>query len=158
MQNAPSVTYPVGRSLVYAGLLAGVAGLGLLALGLSLWWWTPVSKSGLWLGFLAWLIWSTLALAGWRRSSQGLLQWDARALDPLAAPEGRAVGWRWTHSGQEEPDTVDAVEWALDAQFFVLLKLSLPGHRRRWVWLEARRDPARWDDLRRALTRHARRR
>ena len=158
MQNAPSVTYPVGRSLVHAGLLAGVAGLGVLALGLLLWWWSPVSSLGLWLGGLAWLFWSALALAGWRRSLPGHLQWDAKAPAPLATPESGSGGWRWVRSGRDEPVTVDTVEWALDAQSFVLLKLRLPGRRHHWVWLEARRHPTRWDDLRRALTRHALRR
>lgn len=157
MQNAPSVTYPVGRSLVHAGLLAGVAGLGVLALGLSFWWWSAVNSLGLWLGGLAWLCWSAVALAGWRRSLPGHLQWDAKAPAALATPEATG-GWRWSCSVRDEPVTVDTMEWALDAQSFVLLKLYLPGHRQHWVWLEARRAPARWDDLRRALTRHAIRR
>ncbi len=51
---------------------------------------------------------------------------------------------------------LDRVEWVLDAQTSLLLRLYPRAERTRWVWLESRRDPGRWDDVRRALTNHAR--
>ena len=65
-------------------------------------------------------------------------------------------GWRW-HQSDLFPTDLERVEWVLDAQTTLLLRLHPRDERARWVWLEARRDPGRWDDLRRALTNHARR-
>ncbi len=154
MHNAPSVTYPVGRCAVHGAVLAGLSGLGLLALAWLAAGWPAARAVWLWGGGLVWLSWSALALLVWWRSPGGQLQWDARAAPAAAMPGARAGGWRWHGIGDVAPD-LERVEWVLDAQKVLLLRLHPRAMRARWVWLEARRDPGRWDDLRRALTTHA---
>lgn len=156
MHNAPSVTYPVGRCAVHGGVLALLAVLGLLALALLAFFWSPFGVTWLSIGGLVWLTWSALALRTWWFSPQGQLHWDARAAATTTVGVDRAGGWRWMGSGAATTD-LERVEWVLDAQTTLLLRLHPRSGRTRWVWLEARRDPGRWDDLRRALTNHARR-
>ncbi len=156
MRNAPSVTYPVGRCAVHGAVLACLSALGLLALALLKVFWMTVSLERLGIGGLVWLLWVALALRTWWRTPEGQLQWDARAADVATALVGRAGGWRWLGSDVSATD-LDRVEWVLDAQATLLLRVYPRTESARWVWLEARRDPGRWDDLRRALTNHARR-
>lgn len=156
MHNAPSVVYPVGRCVLYAGLLAMLGGLGVLVL--LLWWWpwlgapgdSPlvVRVAGV-LGALLWLAWAGFAWRSWLRSPVGQLQWDA-----LGAPDSgsaRAGVWRWRRDAYADGLTLQRVERVLDLQSRLLLQLREPGTARHWVWVERTRDPARWNDLRRAL-------
>ncbi len=156
MRNAPSVTYPVGRCAVHGAVLAWLSALGLLALALLKVFWMTASLVWLGIGGSVWLLWVALALRTWWRTPDGQLQWDARASDVGTALVGRAGGWRWLGSDVSATD-LDRVEWVLDAQTTLLLRVYPRTESARWVWLEARRDPGRWDDLRRALTNHARR-
>ncbi len=156
MRNAPSVTYPVGRCAVHGQVLALLSALGLLALGLLAVLWWSAGAAWLWTGGVVWLVWSVWALCTWWRSPSGQLQWDARAASATTASGGPPGGWRWHQSGLF-PTDLERVEWVLDAQTTLLLRLHPRDERARWVWLEARRDPGRWDDVRRALTNHARR-
>lgn len=157
MRNAPSVTYPVGRCAVHGKVLTLLGALGLLALALLAMLWASASAAWLWGGGLAWLCWSALALRTWWRSPSASLQWDARAASASALPGERVGGWRWHGAGLPVSD-LERVEWVVDAQTVLLLRLKPLAAPARWVWLEARSDPVRWDDLRRALTNHARRR
>lgn len=154
MHNAPSVTYPVGRCAVHGAVMAVLSGLGLLALAVLAVEWSSARVAWLWGGGLVWLSWSALALLTWWRSPGGQLQWDARAASAVAMPGEPAGGWRWHGSGVASTD-LDRVEWVLDAQAVLLLRLHPRAMLARWVWLEAGRDPGRWDDVRRALTSHA---
>ncbi len=157
MHNAPSVTYPVGRCAVHGKVLVLLGALGLLALALLAVVWVSASAAWLLGGGLAWLCWSALALRTWWRSPSGSLQWDARAASARAFPGERVGGWRWHGAGLPASD-LERVEWVVDAQTVLLLRLHPLAAPARWVWLEVRRDPTRWDDLRRALTNHDRRR
>lgn len=151
MHNAPSVSYPVGRCAFHAGLLLLLSALGFSA---GLLWWIQSAAPSLWLaamGGVVWLMWSVQALRGWRSSVSGQLIWDARAQAPESSERGC---WSWRR-GDGSTHALDAVEWALDARSTVLLRLHGSGVSGRWVWLEARRDPAGWGNVRRALTAHA---
>lgn len=156
MRNAPSVTYPVGRCAFYGRLLLLLGATGLAAM------------VGLWLGFpratwwmrsgalVLWLLWSGFAWWDWRRLPQGRLQWSGRGASDEGAvtPDLRAGSW-WWQEGDQPQQMLQRVQWVLDAQSVVLLRLRVGPWRSRWAWLEASRDPARWEALRRALTAHA---
>jgi toxin CptA len=154
MHSAPSVTYPVGRCAVHGAVLAVLSALGLLALGLLVALWPLAGAAWLWAGGAVWLLWSVWALHSWWCSPCGQLQWDARATSATALPGERSGGWRWHRADLFAAD-LERVEWVLDAQRTLLLRLHPRDERVRWVWLEFRRDPGHWDDLRRALTSHA---
>ena len=151
MRNAPSVSYPVGRSAFQAGVIVVLGLLGALALLLPLRWY-PAVPGWVWVaGALLWLFWSGWAGLNWSRAPRGRLQWDARA---LPATGTRAGVWRWLPDGAPAVE-LQALDWVWDAQVVVLARPRSPGQRLPWLWLEGRREPARWDDLRRALTAHA---
>ena len=154
MRNAPSVTYPVGRCAVHGAVLAWLSAIGLLAWGLLAALWPSAGAVWLWAGGAVWLIWSVWGLHSWWASPHGQLQWDARAASVMALPGERSGVWRWHRADRSAAD-LEQVEWLLDAQRTLLLRLHPRDERARWVWLEARSDPLRWDDLRRALTNHA---
>jgi len=156
MQNAPSVDYPVGRSVFWAGLLGllGLAGL----LCLALWWWLlgpqPQARllhrallAGGLLLCAGWAVWARLS---WLHAPVGRLRWDALA--PAARAGGRSAGaWRWFSVPFPEGAPLSDVTVVLDLQSRVLLRLADPGGRLRWVWAERGCDPQRWPGLRRAL-------
>ncbi|MBA4256131.1 MAG: hypothetical protein C0445_09675 [Polaromonas sp.] len=154
MRNAPSVMYPVGRCAFYARLLLCLAVLGGLAVALG-----PVTMTdsasrtqALVVGVGCWLLWLGFAVWSWRRTPVGRLHWDALAGG--AAP-GRTVGaWRWHSDAGQDGALLQRVEPMLDLQTRMLLRLRNPAAATRWVWVEQGRDPARWDDLRRALQAH----
>lgn len=153
MRNAPSVSYPVGRCAfqAYVLLLTGLAG----ALAGGFWWWTSWEPPG-WLGVLGaglWGLWSSLAWRSWWRAPTGQLQWDALA---STVPEpGGGGGWHWVISEAVPVQPLQAVQPVLDVQGVILLRLITLTGPERWIWMERARDPARWDDLRRALRAHA---
>jgi hypothetical protein len=150
MRNAPSVTYPVGRCAFYGQLLALCSLAAVLAL-LMLWWWYPALSVPLAaLAGLAWGVWSGWAYRSWRRQPLGRLQWGGRATALVLERPGL---WRWLPR-DGEPVDLQRLEWVMDAQSVVLLRLSGPQRRRLWLWLAARDDRSRWADLRRALTAH----
>lgn len=152
MRNAPSVRYPVGRSALHAtlvGLLSFAGALALLLPALVY----PAVPGWLWgAGVVLWSGWSVCAGVAWWHTPQGQLQWDAHAM-PVA---GFSAGvWRWMPDGGSVVE-LQSLDWTWDVQHQLLLRLNAPGHRLPWLWLERRQDPLRWDDLRRALTAHAR--
>lgn len=154
MRNAPSVIYPVGRcrlQVVLLGLL-GLSALGLLVgwqfllnvpSGARLWvvWLAPVC----WASWLVWVAWD------WCRSPVGRLQWDALAPAASWMPADGQGAWRWLDTDAREATPLDGVVLAIDMQHLVLLRLMGAGQPARWAWVERRRDPSRWNDLRRAL-------
>jgi toxin CptA len=155
MRNAPSVLYPVGRCAFYARWLVCLGLLGLVAL-LAGGWYSGDSVGGLasrsvvvLSGAGLWLLWAGFAWWGWRRAPTGLLQWDALAGGAL--PGAHAGAWRWRSEADQEGAVLPRLELMLDLQTRVLLRLHLADRAGTWVWLERDSDPARWDDLRRAL-------
>jgi len=133
MHNAPSVTYPVGRSRFAGWLLLTAWTAGVVALT---GWTAQVRPSAAPLA----LAWSVVLLAGavaaraWVSTTAGVLTWEGQT-------------WRWTVGErvlQAHPEVV------LDLQRVLLLRLGTPGGAA-WLWLEKRKAPTRWDDLRRAV-------
>ncbi len=154
MRNAPAVMYPVGRCAFYAKVLLGLAGMGGLVVAFPLITMvdsterTPVVLVGMGL----WLLWSCFAAWSWRRSPTGRLQWDALASH--ADGEGQAGAWRWHSDAYQDGALMQRVEPMLDLQTRMLLRLQNRDAATSWIWVEQDRDPARWDDLRRALMAH----
>jgi hypothetical protein len=129
MHDAPSVTYPVGRSFWAGALLAVV---WLIGLG----------------GLLGWAV----------RTQPAVLRVGAALVVLVAAGAGAARhGWQaalgsvvWDGERWRLPGTAEAsasVEVVMDLQHALLLRACGGG----WFWLEQRSAPALWDDLRRAV-------
>jgi toxin CptA len=133
MHGAPSVTYPVGRPFVPV-LLA--AALWLVALAAMLAWTFSADAVDWRQGAMAALLAVTggFASLSWLASPSGELQWDGAG---WSAPALAVTG-------------AGALEVALDLQRLLLVRLHAPGVSH-WVWLERRRCPHRWLDLRRAV-------
>ncbi len=154
MPNAPSVIYPVGRCRLQVVLL-GL--LGLAALGLLLGWQFLLNvPSGpwqcvVWLAVVCWASWVAWVSWDWFGSPVGRLQWDALAAAASLMPSDGQGAWRWLDADAREATPLDGVVLALDMQHLVLLRLMGAGQPDRWAWVERRRDPSRWNDLRRAL-------
>ncbi|MET0310692.1 MAG: hypothetical protein ABW051_01450 [Burkholderiaceae bacterium] len=133
MQSAPSVSYPVGRSLLTAVLpaslwLGGALAAAAFAVAPSapLAMRVAVASAALGAGLIA-------ALA-WRDSPRGLLHWDG-------------LEWRLEGEGAAccGPATV-----GLDLQRLMLLRVG-SARGARWAWAEARMQPYTWGDFRRAV-------
>jgi hypothetical protein len=154
MRNAPSVMYPVGRCRFHAGVLLVLGALALAVLLRWGWPWLPVqaARPGSWavggVGALLWLLWAAGAWVGWRRARGGQLHWDAQAASPTEAGAGL---WRWRTGAHDDGVPLARVQAILDLQRLALLRLHPLQGPGRWIWVEAGRDPARWNDLRRAL-------
>lgn len=153
MRSAPSVSYPVGRSVFYGVLLLALGLLPLLAL--VLWWWhggrAELLRQAAWpVAALGWVLWSAVAGWVWSRSATGQLRWQG-----MPSKEGRELGltgWAW----RPQPGAVDLMPLArpvvaLDAQHWLLLRLAAQTGKTFWVCAERSRDPDRWLDLRRSL-------
>ena len=155
MQNAPSVTYPVGRSASHTLIwlvLGALSGLTLAAACWSTWLASPSQTAwGRWLaGFALWLVWLLVAGWRWQRQPGGVLKWDAQAAS--LGLEAQPGAWFWlAHERGSKPEFVRP-EKIFDGQSRLLLRLhgqSWPFGC--WIWLERATDSAGWDDLRRAL-------
>jgi len=136
MRHAPSVNYPVGRSLLAAAWAAAAWLAG--ACTVAAWWLHGAGPAWhAWLG--AALLATTAAWAGWcwLRNFEGELRWDGSA-------------WHLSGRGAALPD----LSCALDLQVALLLRVS--GDPARWLWVERRRAPARWHALRCAVYSRAR--
>jgi hypothetical protein len=133
MHNAPTVSYPVGRSHFQAGLLAFLIFMGLSVVLVwsveAVWGWRQ-GLLGLALGLSA-----VLAYQEWQRTPQGTLAWDGDI-------------WHFTR-GQHTVAGRVAVH--LDFQFIVLLSLAPTKGPRLWLWAERSRDALLWVALRRAV-------
>lgn len=132
MHDAPSVSYPVGRSL-WAGTLA--ASLWLCGLAGALLW-AAQPQVTFWRLALAWTavaVAGVVALRTWWRAPRGVLAWDGS-------------GWTWTPDGGQ--GVSGEVQVALDVQRLLLVRFRAAGAGG-WFWLE--RGGERWDELRRAV-------
>ncbi len=139
MHSAPSVSYPVGRSRVWGLTLALVWLAGAL---LTLAWWTQVDRPGWrqWLALTCVLVGGAVATTRWRASPTGVLHWDG-------------AGWQWRGPGSCATLATGLLAVHLDLQRCLLVHLRCDGgeRRSRWLWLEQRRVPGHWGDLRRAV-------
>jgi toxin CptA len=134
MHNAPSVTYPVGRSRIQGWLTLC---LWLLGLATVLGWCSHVDAPN-WRQYLALacvLGAGAVALQGWRRMPVGTLRWDGQQ-------------WFWGAAG--EPVGVTVV-CRLDLQRHMLLQLCPQLGRPMWCWAASAELPERWHGLRRAV-------
>ena len=140
MHGAPSVSYPVGRSRIADRLLlllwicgACCAAAACLRLGKADW---------------------RFGAAGGQRPRRG-----RGGLGEFAAPRPASDlnfdGLHWSIPGAAGLHAADA-RVALDCQSWLLVRLAEPRRARRWVWLERRALPERWQDLRRAVYSRAR--
>jgi toxin CptA len=133
MHNAPTVSYPVGRSHFQAGLLAFL----------------------IFMGFSVDLVWSVEAVWGWRQGLVGL----ALVLSAVLAyqewqrtPQG-TLDWNgdiW-HFSVGQHTVAGRVAVHLDFQFVVLLSLEPTKGPRLWLWAERSRETFQWVALRRAV-------
>ncbi len=138
MHNAPSVTYPVGRSRFALGLVLAAWIAGLLAC--LLWWWQV--QPAQWRGALAGALVAASGMWGlrvWSHSELGALSWDGQ-------------DWSWSGTAVTEEGSPQT---SLDMQRWMLVRWSGRGASR-WLWLDRSAAPARWDDLRRAVYSRAR--
>jgi hypothetical protein len=142
--------YPVGRCSFYAWLLVALACLGLLVMAWSV---RMVPSWRLAWGVSLWLVWGAVALASWRHSPVGRLQWDAMAA-PIADRSDRGGAWLWHSAAYQDGVGLLRVEQVQDFQRWMLLRLHNPDGARTWVWVGRVSDPQRWDDLRRAVVAH----
>lgn len=138
MHDAPSVSYPVGRSR-WAGGLAAVLWLGGLAGALL---WSGQPQVAFWRLALAWTAVAAagaIALWAWWHTPRGVLAWDRS-------------GWTWTP--ERGAAAAGELQVALDFQHLLLVRWCAAGARA-WLWLE--RGPGEpWDELRRAVYSRAR--
>jgi hypothetical protein len=142
LDDAPPVTYPVGRTPRLAWLLAGLWLAGAAAV-LGAWMSAPSLRGWEAVGLIASVAVGAVAcLAFWRSQRARKLMWD---------------GERW--SLQPASETVDELarpQVRMDFQRAMLLNLAPSGSRRPvwrpiWLWAEAALDPAGWHLLRCAL-------
>lgn len=136
MHHAPSVSYPVGRPL-FAGVLAiSLETAGLAVTGL----WLHESDAPGWrhaAGAIMLAVIGAWSLLAWLRSPRGELHWDG-------------AGWTAPHEAG-----AGSLRVALDLQQVMLVRWLGPQSAR-WIWLERRRSPQRWLDVRRAVYSRAR--
>ena len=158
MQNAPSVVYPAGHSAFYRAVLMvlGASALMLIGLGWLNSWvasaWSTLHR--IWAGGVGlWLTWAVLTWRTWPSQPVGSLHWNAQA-GPLPL-EGRPGAWMWRWDDSWQPPAPVRISLVLDGQNRMLVRLQGLPSLGRWLWLEKASDPARWDDLRRAVTAHA---
>ncbi|QBK04939.1 hypothetical protein DW355_09280 [Hylemonella gracilis] len=156
MRNAPSVSYPVGRSFLRTLLHAGV----LVAVWLACGAWAMLARTdevGRWGVGLACLLVTVFLVWALLRPARGRLRWDGQ-------------DWFWSDAVQAGADDLKGrLSVRLDWQSGMLLEFrSLPedttlssrsasplrapvqlGHGR-WLWVEQDQAPVYWNALRRA--------
>lgn len=131
MHGAPSVSYPVGRSLLEAGVVVTLA----LAAAAGLAGWAALAAPGtaaVLLAVMPALCAAAWALAGWWRTRPRRLAWDGQ-------------GWLLDGAALSRLDRV------ADLQAVLLLRCRRAGGGSDWIWAEGHADPAHWLDLRRAV-------
>jgi hypothetical protein len=137
LHNAPSVSYPLGRSrFLGLFLLFGWS----MAAAVTIWWWRS-APPGDWrplMGALCCLLAGLAMTAGWWRSPLGQLQWDG-------------TNWYWESEVYQASAELNAPVVALDLQSAMLLRLDNPAGAVWWLWAERAALPERWLDMRRAV-------
>ena len=132
--NAPAVSYPTGRSGYLSLALCGVLLLGALSAGLYIVGTNTPNKP---------LVWQLSLIAfAWLFSALGVL----RFLRQLPVGELDFDGTHWYFA-----EKVGGLSVRFDGQSCLLARFEDDLQNANWVWLEARFDPTRWHDLRRAV-------
>lgn len=168
MHPLPEFQYPLGGVFREGGggpnpALCALGVCALAWLGMLLVWWHAlgfaVPPPGSWLAALFLGLW-LLLYAAWllRRQTPGVLCWCVDhpqepgywAFRPAAVAASSGHGPVFNPSAQR-PQSLTGLEWALDLQWAVLLRLEQPGQAPRWAWCLQGAAPARWASLRRAL-------
>ena len=146
------MSYPVGRS-VFHGQLALVGG-GLCLVGVILAYVYRVDGWSYLIGAAA--LWGGAVFGSWKCTRIGFLYWTANRSQDLEVREALSHGsWEWSDGLETERETLRIVKRIYDWQSAMLIQATAGRGHTRWVWLERRSDPLRWDDLRRALRAHA---
>lgn len=134
MHNAPSVTYPVGRSRAFACLMGGFWLLGAAAMAS---WAVQVGNLG-WrvgAGFLCVVASGLWAIRTWATMPVGDLCWDGQ-------------DWQWISAGGAMTGVLTV---HLDVQSHLLLAFRPAGAGLIWCWAERCKAGIYWADLRRAV-------
>jgi len=132
MHDAPSVSYPAGRSRFAGALLASGWLLGCAAA--ALWWLHSPGSWRLAAMLIALGAVGSFAARSWWRAPRGTLGWDGQVWNWSARPAAGAV----------------AIGVGLDLQHVLLLRWT-SGNASCWLWVERASRAERWDDLRRAV-------
>lgn len=159
----PSVDYPSDSRTGPA--VAQAMGATLWLLMLALWCWHATDGLGATPPAAWWFALALgLALLGHgvlsiRTGPAGLLRWQAPVPagahdpdQPDAAPRPVPGQWIWVSAAYRRGTPLTDIDWALDLQRAVLLRLRTRAGLSMWVWLRRASQPADWDALRRALT------
>ena len=139
MHSAPSVSYPVGRSSFWGNCLLACWMVGA---GVALvWHLSPQAPAWSW-----WL--ADLTVLG-----SGILAWRLCRHSPVGRVLYRGGLWTLEHrrNGKDAQDVAGQLQVRLDLQKGLLCVWQRPDGRRLWLPLDARADPLRWKDLRRAV-------
>lgn len=144
MRHAPSVGYPVGRSVFWCACLCLMGLLMALVLVLT---WSRLPGGVALANATAQAAWWLWVLRVVRRSPTGRLVFQGAA---GTAPAG-GVDWAWSEgrADREEPLTPPVV--VVDLGTRLLLNLAGRPGGPRWAWVEASSSPGDWLALRRAL-------
>lgn len=159
MHCAPSVEYPVGRSVLDTSVTLAAALVWLLVQALWAWTWGVWPLPGAWWGATAVGV-ALLVLGRWqqRHPVQGRLCWQAASTLPPDVPRGAVAplrgNWIWYSVIYRYGTPVERLECVLDAQHVLLLRLHNEAGLRTLVWLQRDADPTHWPALRRALQAH----
>ena len=135
--NAPSVSYPLGRSRWQFWILLS---LWLVALLVMVAWLLTSQFATLrqLFGLAAVFGVGLIALRAWYNTPVGQLAWDGQL-------------WRWEGRGYQVGAANYELIVALDFQNLMLLRIENQAHAKLWLWAERRALPSRWLDLRRAV-------
>ena len=140
MHNAPTVSYPLGRSAWW-----GLPLLGLwLAGATSMVVWCASVDALSWrlgLDLLLWLVFGVWSLRAWRGQVQGELSW---------------TGMHWLLLRDPSAPCEGMVSVQLDLQHLLLLRFTPVTGPACWLMLRCATQPRRWQDLRRAVYSRAR--
>ena len=135
--NAPSVTYPLGRSRLQAVVWFFIWAVGLLAVG----GWTYTSQQFDWRHVSGLFAVLCSGVAGYQNSQRlaiGQLSWDGQV-------------WRWASQSYLAGAVEFELSVAVDFQHIMLLRIGNPASAKLWLWAEKGKLPERWMDLRRAV-------
>lgn len=138
------VEYPAGSARLERGAAAVAGALWLAVQAVWLWheWWPP--SGAWWFSLCVGAGWAVVLVWRFQHPVRGRLGWQVD-------DAGQGGEWRWYSEAYRRGTAVVRIEWALDLQIAVLVRLHNAAGLGWWVWLHRRADPSQWDDLRRAL-------
>ncbi len=139
-----SVEYPAGSGRL-EGVPAAIAGALWLSIQVAWLWheqWVP--SGAWWFSLVVGAVWAVVLVWRLQHPIEGRLGWQAD-------DSGRGGVWLWHSDAYRRGTPVVRIEWPIDLQGAVLVRLHNAAGLGWWVWMHRRADPARWDDLRRAL-------